>query len=145
MKVYLLKDVAGRGKAGQVVEVADGYAYNFLFRQGLAKKVDGAITNQLKREEESKAFHTEQARVATTELARRIEKVDVTVKVNIGNGGKMFGSVTNAEVNAELKKQGIEIEKQKIVMPQIKTVGNFDAVVKLDFGIQAKIVVKVVG
>jgi len=145
MKVYLIKDVAGKGKAGEVIEVNPGYAQNFLFRQGLAKKVDGAIENQLKRKEESEKFHTAEKRAAIEQLAKKIEQIGtVIIKAKVGQGGKMFGSITNAEVGFELKKHGIEIEKNKIVMQPIKTVGVFDAVVKLEFSIAAKIRVEVV-
>ncbi|MCL2621970.1 MAG: 50S ribosomal protein L9 [Firmicutes bacterium] len=144
MKVLLLKDVPGRGKKGAIVEVADGYANNFLIRQGFAKRVDATVLNNLKQEETSKSFHTEEAKKATQSLAEKFHGINITMRVRVGAGGRMFGSVTTAEIADELKKFGIDVEKNKLVCEPIKTVGFYDVVARLDFGISASFKVEVV-
>lgn len=145
MKVILLQDVKGTGKKGELKEVSDGYARNFLLPKNLAKKATAQAMSELKNAEESKAFKIEEdKKKANTEKAK-IEGKSINIKAKAGQGGRLFGSVTAKEISAELKKQfGINIDKRKISLDiDIKAFGTYNAEVKLYTGIVAKVKVVV--
>lgn len=144
MKVVLLADVKGQGKKGQLVNVSDGYARNFLFPKKLAIEADNAALNELKNREESAAHHKKEEINAAKATAELLEGKTVTVTAKAGNGGKLFGSVTSKEIASEIKKSlGVEIDKKKMSAPDIKNFGEYTAEIKLYQGIVAKINVKV--
>ena len=144
MKVILLADVKGSGKKGQVLEVNDGYARNFLIKRGLAQEADSTNLNSLKLKQEAEAFHREQERLAAVELKERLAKETVSVPVKCGENGKVFGSVTSKELSEKLSAQGIELDKKKIVLKEpIKQAGVYTLDVKLYPEITGKLTVRV--
>lgn len=144
MKVILTQDVKSLGKKGEMVNVADGYARNFLFPRGLAAEANAQSLTELKNREQAAqhkiAVDTQNARDA----AEAIEGKTVRVSAKAGANGKLFGSVTAKEVAEGLKKQyGVDADKRKISMEDVKSYGTYEAEVKLYSGISAKIYVQV--
>lgn len=145
MKVVLLKDLKGKGKKGDVVNVNDGYAQNYLVPNGYAKVGSSMALNEAKQAKDSNAYHEEQNRLKAQELANKLKGQRVTVKVKSGANGKIFGSVSNKEIATELEKLGYDIDKKKIDIDQIKTLGTFNVKIKLYTNITTEIVVNVEG
>lgn len=144
MKVVLLADVKGHGKKGELCNVSDGYARNFLFPKKLAVEADNAALNELKNREEAAAHHKKEEISAANETAKKLEGKTVVIKAKAGTGGRLFGSVTSKEIAAEIKNSlGIEIDKKKMNVPDIKNFGEYTAEIKLYQGIVAKLTVKV--
>lgn len=143
MKVLLTADVKGTGKKGDVVEVADGYGRNFLLKKGLATAATAANVNQAKQKQEAAAFHKAEEIKAVKALAAEVNGKTVNVGIKTGENGKMFGSVTTANVAAALKELGFDIDKKKIKMDAVKTLGTFAAEIRLMEGVTAKITVVV--
>lgn len=145
MKVILLQDVKGQGKKGEVVDVNEGYARNFLVKKGLAEIATATKLNDLTQKKSAADFHKAEEVKATKLLAEEIKGKSFTVKIKAGQNGKVFGSVTGANISDALSAAGYEIDKKKIVLPQpIKTLGNYDIDLKLMEGISSKIVVTIV-
>jgi large subunit ribosomal protein L9 len=145
MKVLLKADVKGTGKKGDVVEVADGYGRNFLIKKGLAEIATANNVHQAQQKKESEAFHKAEEVKAMKDLAASLNGKTATVKIKIGENGKVFGSVTAANVSEALADMGFDIEKKKIKMDTIKNVGTYNAEVRLMENISAKITVVVEG
>ena len=145
MKVLLKADVKGTGKKGDVVEVAYGYGRNFLIKKGLAEIANANNVHQAQQKKEAAAFHKAEEIKATKELAASLDGKSVTVKIKVGENGKVFGSVTAANVSDALAGLGFDIEKKKIKMDSIKNVGSYNAEVRLMENISAKITVVVEG
>ena len=144
MKVVLLQDVKGKGKKGELCNVSDGYARNFLFPKKLAVEADNAALNELKSREESAAHHKKEELEAAKEPAGRLDGKTVNINAKAGAGGKLFGSVTSKEIAAEIKNSlGIEIDRKKMNVADIKNFGEYTAEIKLHQGVTAKITVKV--
>ena len=146
MKVILLADVKGKGKAGDVVKVNDGYARNMLFPKGLAKE---ATAGNLKNLEHQKAIAAEQEAERKAEAEATAKKLaDLTVKIETkaGDNGKLFGSITSADIADACKEQAsIEIDKKKIVLDApVKQAGNVEVQVKLYPEVTAKLKVEIV-
>lgn len=132
MKVVLLKDVKGTGKKGEIKEVADGYASNFLFKNGLAKRADNSALSENAIQKSAMAFHKQEEIKAAKELAKKIEGISVTLKIKCGENGKMFGSVTSKEIAEELEKRGINLDKKKIDLKEpIKLIGIYKVTAKI--------------
>ena len=144
MKVVLLQDVKGKGKKGELCNVSDGYARNFLFPKKLAIEADNAALNELKNREESAAHHKKEEIAAAKETAAKLVGKTISITAKAGAGGKLFGSVTSKEIAAEIKaKLGIEIDRKKMNVADIKNFGEYTAEIKLYQGVTAKITVKV--
>lgn len=144
MKVVLLADVKGHGKKGELCNVSDGYARNFLFPKKLAIEADNAALNELKNREESAAHHKAEEIKAAKETAALLDGKTVTIKAKAGANGRLFGSVTSKEIAAQIKASlGVEIDKKKMSVADIKNFGEYTAEVKLHQGIIAKVNVKV--
>ena len=144
MKVVLLQDVKGKGKKGELCNVSDGYARNFLFPKKFAIEADNAALNELKNREESAAHHKKEEIAAAKETAAKLDGKTVSITAKAGAGGKLFGSVTSKEIAAEIKaKLGIEIDRKKMNVADIKNFGEYTAEIKLYQGVTAKITVKV--
>lgn len=144
MKVVLLQDVKGHGKKGELCNVSDGYARNFLFPKKLAVEADNAALNELKNREEAKAHHKKEEIAAANDTAARLNGQTVVITAKAGSGGRLFGAVTSKEIAAEIKsKLGIEIDRKKMNVADIKSFGEYTAEVKLYQGITAKLTVKV--
>lgn len=144
MKVILLQDVKGKGKKGELCNVPDGYARNFLFPKNLAVVADNASLSELKGKKESAEHHKQEEIAAAKELAAKLDGKTVTLTAKAGANGKLFGSVTSKEIVAEIEKElGIRVDKKKMSVADIKNFGEYTAEIKLMPGIQAKINVKV--
>ena len=144
MKVVLLQDVKGHGKKGELCNVSDGYARNFLFPKKLAVEADNAALNELKNREQAAAHHKQEEINAAKATADALNGKEIVIKAKAGSNGKLFGSVTSKEIAAEIKnKLGIEIDKKKMSVADIKNFGEYTAEIKLYQGIVAKINVKV--
>ena len=143
MKVLLLADVKGTGKKGDVVEVADGYGRNFLVKKGLATPANAATVHQAQQQKEAAAFHKAEEVKALKALAAQLEGKKVVVKIKTGENGKTFGSINTAHVASALAGIGFDIDKKKIKMDAFKTLGVFQAEVRLMEGVSAKITVSV--
>lgn len=131
MKVILLQDVKGTGKKGQLLEASDGHARNFLIPRKLA--VEATKSNMAQLESQQKKAdqkHREEVEAAQV-IGNRIRETEIKIPVRVGDGGKMFGSIGNKEVAEALIKAGISIDKKKVAVDSIKTVGEHKATVKL--------------
>lgn len=143
MKVLLTADVKGTGKKGEVVEVADGFGRNFLLKKGLATQATTANVHQANQQKAAQEFHKAEEVKALKALAASLDGKTVSVKIKTGENGKTFGSVTPSHVAAALADIGFDIDKKKIKMDAVKTVGSFHAEVRLMEGVTAKITVTV--
>jgi len=144
MKVILLADVKGHGKKGELCNVSDGYARNFLFPKKLAVEADNTAMNELKNREQAKAHHKQEEINAANATAKLLEGKSVTIKAKAGSAGRLFGSVTSKEIAAEIKKSlNVEIDRKKMSVADIKNFGEYTAEIKLYPGIVAKLTVKV--
>ncbi len=144
MKVILLQDVKGQGKKGELCNVSDGYARNFLLAKKLAVEADNTAMNELKNREAAAAHHKQEEIDNAKAIAKRLEGKTVTISAKAGAGGKLFGSVTSKEIANQIKTElGVEIDKKKMNVADIKNFGEYTAEIKLYQGITAKITVKV--
>ena len=144
MKVVLLADVKGQGKKGELVNVSDGYARNFLFPKKLAVEADNSAMNELKNREEAAAHHKKEEIAAAKATAEKLNGKSVKIIAKAGASGRLFGSVTSKEIAAEIKKSlGVEIDRKKMSVADIKNFGEYTAEIKLYQGISAKITVVV--
>ena len=144
MKVILLADVKGQGKKGQLVNVSDGYARNFLFPKTLAKEAHAGAMAELNSKAAAAAFLYEEDKSAAKAMAEKIEGTKVTVLAKAGANGKLFGSITSKEIAAELgKKMGTTIDKKKLSVADIKNYGEYTATLKLFTDITATFTVVV--
>ncbi len=146
MKVILNKDVKGSGKAGEVINVSDGYARNFLFPKGLAKEATAANMNAYKNKKSAEKHHQQVEEQAARELASGIREMSVTVIAKTGEGGRLFGSISSQQIADALNKEhGLKIDKKKINLKEhIKELGEYTVQVKLYAGIASplKVIVK---
>lgn len=146
MKVILNQDVKGQGKKGQLVEVSDGYARNFLLPKGLAKEATNSNINILKGKKESLEYKIKTETDEAKAIAEKMKEIKVSLKAKAGANGKLFGSVTSKDVAEELTKQHhIKLDKKKFVLPDggIKTLGTTIVDVKIYTGIVGKLSVEV--
>lgn len=141
MKVILQADVKGKGKKGDIKEVSDGYARNFLFPRGLAVAANAANLNTIKGQKEAQAFHKEQEKDEALAMKEKIDAASVTLTAKAGENGKLFGSITNKDVAEALKmQQHLVVDKKKFHMPDgIKTVGTTEVEVRIYPEISAKL------
>lgn len=131
MKVILLKDVKAQGKAGEVITVSDGYAVNYLFRNNLAEEATPGKLAQLKDKQSAVAHHKEEEKQEYVALCKKISGMTVQLSVKCGEGGKVFGSIQSANISDALAKQGVSIDKKKIVLAEpIKSVGTYKVEIK---------------
>ena len=144
MKVILQQDVKGQGKKGQMVNVSDGYARNFLFPKKLAVEATADNVNTMKLQEKAKAAKLAEEKAQAQAIAEQLKELTVRVVAKGGNGGRLFGAVTTKEVSDALKAQhSIEISKAKLVLDEpIKSFGGYELKAKLGHDVNA--VVKVV-
>lgn len=145
MKVILLEDVKKLGKKGEVVEVSDGYARNFVLPKKLGIEANSKNMNELKLQNANKEKIAQESLDAAKALAELMEKDQVVVSIKAGEGGRTFGSVSSKEIAQSYKEQcGREIDKKKIVLPEpIKSFGVFEVAVKLHPKVMGKLTVKV--
>ena len=145
MKVILLEDVKALGKKGQIVNINDGYARNFVLPKKLGVEATAKNLNDLKLQNANKEKLAQEALVAAKELAQKLEAGKVVLTIKTGEGGKVFGSVSSKEIATEVKNQmGYEIDKKKIQLKDaIKTLGTHTVPVKLHQKVTAELKVVV--
>ncbi len=133
MKVILTQDIKGQGKKGQLVEVSDGYARNFLLPKGLAKEATNSNLNVMHGQQEAEAYRKQMALDDAKALSEKLKELTVKITAKAGDNGKLFGSVTSKEVTEELMKQHhIKLDKKKLNLPDgIKALGTTNVDVKL--------------
>ena len=144
MKVILLQDVKGKGKKGQMIEVSDGYARNFMLPKKLAMEATADAINTMRMNDKAAAEKAARERAAALEISKQLRAMTLIVKAKGGGAGRLFGSVTNAEIADALAKQGVKLDKRKIVISDpIKSVGTYTVNCKLGYEITAKLTVKI--
>ena len=145
MQIILLQDVKALGKKGQVVEVSDGYARNFILPKKLGVEANGKNMNDLKLQKANEEMVKKEQLEAAKEQAKKIEAVTVTLTMKTGEGGRSFGSISTKEIAAAAEKMGLELDKKKMVLDvPIKSLGNYTVQVKLHKDVVAKLAVKVI-
>ena len=145
MKVILKADVKGSGKKGDLIDVSDGYAKNFLLKKGLAEIATASGINEIEQKKLADSYNKAENIKAQKALAAELSGKEVTVRIRTGENGKVFGSVTTAHVATALSELGYEVDKKKISTKEnMKTVGAFAAEIRLMEGVVAKITVNVV-
>lgn len=145
MKVILLEDIKSLGKKGEIVNVNDGYARNFILKKNLGLEATGKNLNDLKLQQQNAAKVAKEKLEAAQALAKDLEDKSITVKIQAGVEGKVFGSISSKEIALEAKKQlGMDIDKKKIVIPDaIKSLGTYNVNIKLHKDVVGKLAVKV--
>ena len=145
MKVILLQDVKGKGKKGQLLEISDGYARNFLLPRKLAVEATADAMNTKKMNDKAAAEKEAKERAEALEISKQLRETTVVVTAKGGGAGRLFGSVTNQEIADALKqKTGITLDKRKIVIQDpIKSVGTYTVQCKLGYEITAPLTVKI--
>ena len=145
MKVILLQDVKGKGKKGQMLEVSDGYARNFMLPKKLAVEATADAINTMRMNDKAAAEKAAKERAEALEVSHKLKELILVVTAKGGGAGRLFGSVTNQEIADALKaKTGIVLDKRKIVISDpIKSVGTYTVTCKLGYEITAKLTVKI--
>jgi len=145
MKVILQQDVKKLGKKGDIVEVSDGYGRNFLLPRKAAVPANAENLNVAQAKAGSAARKKQQANDEAKLMAAQLEKVSVTIPIKIGEGGKLFGSVTGKDVSEALKKSNIDIDRRKItIQGDVTGVGTYEAVIKVHPEVTSRIQIHVV-
>ena len=146
MKVILLQDVKGKGKKGQMIEVSDGYARNFMLPKKIAIEATPDAINTMRMNDKATQERIAREKAEALEVSRKLREMTLTVTAKGGGQGRLFGAVTNQEVAVALEKQsGIKLDKRKIVLNEnIKNVGTYTATCKLGYEISAPLTLKVV-
>ena len=145
MKVILTQDVRGKGKKGQMIEAAEGYARNFLLPKGMAVLATADAVNTMNLQAKATQERIAREKAEALEISKTIRGLTVVVKAKGGGAGRLFGSITNQEIADALKAQsGINLDKRKIVLADtIKSVGTYTATCKLGYEITAPLTVKI--
>ena len=144
MKVILLQDVKGKGKKGQLLEVSDGYARNFMLPKKLAIEATTDAINTKNMNDKATQERIAKEKAAALETANKLRQMTLVVTAKGGGAGRLFGAVTNAEIAAALEKAGIKLDKRKIVLNEnIKNVGTYTVTCKLGHEISAPLTVKI--
>ena len=144
MKVLLLKDVKSVGKKGEIIEVNDGYARNFLIKKGLAQQATAGVINETNQKNAALAKQKQKEYEDAVAMAKELNGKTISVVIKFGDNGKSFGAVTSKEISTELSKLGYDIEKKKInLKDSIKTAGVFDVEIKVYTNVNATIKVDV--
>lgn len=145
MKVVLLKDVKGSGKAGDVIEAKTGYAQNYLIKNGLAKVADASALNENKAQKAAAEYHREQTLKQNKELREKLDGKEITLQMKSGGTGKFFGAVTGKEIADKLYEMGFDIDKKKIQLsPNIKVAGRYPVSIRISAEETAKITVNII-
>jgi large subunit ribosomal protein L9 len=139
MKILLIKDVKGLGKAGEIKNAKDGYARNYLIPKGFAKLATDEVIKQWQEEQKKKEEKLKTELDKLNKLKEKIQNTKIIIKHKLGANGHLYGAITNKEVAEHLKEKGIEIDKKQIDIKQIKAVGEYSVDVKLGHGIHAKL------
>ena len=145
MKVILQMDVKGKGKKGQMIEVSDGYARNYMLPRKIAVEATADAVNTMRMNDKAAAEKAAKERAEALEISKKLRELTVIVTAKGGGNGRLFGAVTTQEIAAALEKQsGIKLDKRKIVLNEnIKNVGTYTATCKLGYEITAPLTVKI--
>ena len=144
MKVILLQDVKGKGKKGQMIEVSDGYARNFMLPKKLAIEATADAINTKNMNDKATAERIAREKAEALATANKLREMTLTVVAKGGGNGRLFGAVTNQEIANALEKQGIKLDKRKIVINDtIKNVGTYTVTCKMGYEISAPLTVKI--
>lgn len=144
MKVILLQDVKGKGKKGQMLEVSDGYARNFMLPRKLAIEATPDAVNTMRMNDKAAQERIAREKAEAMATSKQLREMTVTVTAKGGGAGRLFGSVTNQEIADALAKQGIKLDKRKISIAEpIKSVGTYTVTCKLGYEITAPLTVKI--
>ena len=145
MKVILLQDVKGKGKKGQMLEVSDGYARNYMLPRKMAVEATADAINTKRMNDKATQERIAKEKAEALEISKRLREMTLVVTAKGGGGGRLFGSVTNQEIADALEKSsGIKLDKRKIVISEtIKTVGTYTVTCKLGYEINAPLTVKI--
>ena len=144
MKVILTQDVKGKGKKGQMIEVSDGYARNFMLPKKLAIEATPDAVNTMRMNDKATAERIAREKAEALATSKKLREMTVTVTAKGGGNGRLFGSVTNQEIADALAKTGIKLDKRKIVLNEnIKSIGTYTVTCKLGYEINAPLTVKI--
>lgn len=144
MKVILLQDVKGKGKKGQILEVSDGYARNFMLPKKIAIEATTDAINTVKMNDKATQERIAREKAEALATSKKLREMTVVVKAKGGGAGRLFGSVTNQEIADALSKTGVKLDKRKIVISDpIKNVGTYTVTCKLGYEITAPLTVKI--
>ena len=144
MKVILLQDVKGKGKKGQMIEVSDGYARNFMLPKKMAIEATADAINTMKMNDKATQERIAREKAEALAISKKLREMTLTVTAKGGGAGRLFGSVTSQEIADALAKQGIKLDKRKIVISDpIKNVGTYTVNCKLGYEISAPLTVKI--
>lgn len=145
MKVILKEDVKSLGKAGEIVNVSDGYARNYLIPKGIALIADEKNIKAFELQKKRLLESIEKERSATKEFAERLKNLSLTIKAKAGEEGKLFGSITTMDISEALKREGIELDRKKIILQEpLKRIGEYRIPVKLPHDITSEFTLRVV-
>lgn len=145
MKVILLQDVKAQGKKGQVINVSDGYAQNFLFPRKLARVADAQVLTELKNREEANAFREAEDRKAALALKEKMDQIELVFLTTGGADGRLYGAVTSKDISEKLEAEHkISIDKKKIDVGNIKVAGEYTVSIKIyrEISASVKVIVK---
>ena len=145
MKVIFLKDVKGTAKKGEIKEVSDGYARNFLLAKGLAKEASQTNLNDHRQQEKAREIKIQKEEEEAVELGSKLTDVKVTIYAKSGEGGKLFGAITSKDIADQMKKQhNVEFDKRKILLTEpIKSLGTMNVEIKLHPKVSTSITVEI--
>ena len=144
MKVILLQDVKGKGKKGQMIEVSDGYARNYMLPRKIAVEATADAVNTMRMNDKATQERIAREKAEAMEISRKLREMTVTVTAKGGGAGRLFGSVTNQEIADALAKTGIKLDKRKITIAEpIKNVGTYTVTCKLGYEISTPLTVKI--
>ena len=145
MKVILLTDVKGKGKKGQMIEVSDGYARNYMLPRQLAQEATADAVNTMRMNDKATAERQARERAEAVAISKQLRELTLVVKAKGGGAGRLFGAVTTTEIADALKKNaGITIDKRKLVLDEnIKNVGTYTVKAKLGYEIVGQFTVKI--
>ena len=145
MKVILLQDVKGKGKKGQMIEVSDGYARNFMLPKKMAMEATPDAINTMRMNDKATQERIAREKAEALETSKKLREMTVTVTAKGGGNGRLFGAVTTQEIASALEKQsGIKLDKRKLVLAEnIKNVGTYTVTCKLGYEITAPLTVKI--
>ena len=144
MKVILLQDVKGKGKKGQMIEVSDGYARNYMLPRKIAVEATPDAVNTMRMNDKATQERIAREKAEAMEMSKKLREMPLTVTAKGGGAGRLFGSVTNQEIADALAKTGIKLDKRKIIIAEpIKNVGTYTVTCKLGYEISAPLTVKI--
>ncbi len=145
MKVILKQDIKGVGKKDQVIEAADGYARNFLFKKGLAVPADAGNMNSLKNKQQAVQYHKELDFKEAQEFDKKLQTITLKFELKAGANGKVFGGVTPKDISEKLKQElNMDVDKKNILTDTVKTVGITTVNLKLNEGVNSKVKVQII-